>query len=959
VAFSKEKAHERAERHAARGQHDRAAREYQSIVDNDPKDIRAWLMLADCLARSGDRATAVARYLQVAEFYASQKAHQKALAVYRQVLTLEPSRLDVHFKTATLNRELGRVHDAIASYEHIAQAQMQAGRTDEALKTYRVIADSDPSIVSKRLRLAELYSRENRLEEAVASFTAAGRVLLETNRLADYVRVAERLLYHREDDRATIRELARVYLKLGDARRALMKLNALLQMDHEDVIGLELLGDTFMAMGRADKASSVMVELIRKLRSRGREGEHDAIRVLNKARQWDPRNAELVRLQHELEHDDGREVEHGVLRVDDDVPSIDEIDPPEEGVELMEDDLVELDEDDFEEEAEPHSVPAAVYDEAPTQPTSEHDEDFDKVLFEARVYVKYRLFDHALEHVQELLAQQPRHVGALSLRARALTELGRRVEAGQAHIEVAELLWGKDVKLALEHVEAALECDPQRSDAPVLRRRLLEGGGASAPAPAAASSSTLVLDEQASGFDLVDEAESDFSIEVSDFEDESEAPSTVRAGTGRQYPVEDRFGLGEGEPQSPPKAPPSRPPTPDRAGSLSDRLLDEPSERVPLPVFDDLGSEPEPVEDSPSLAPSDDEFAEFELDPEAFADVDINIGAHPSPAPSKGAPSKGAPSKGAPSKGAPSKGAPSKGAPSKGAPSKGAPSKGAPATRVPASSLIARNPSKVPEPEPEPAIEMEFVAELGTDLLTDTADEPMPRSEPQRGFVDTSRWPDLSDELAEIRFFVDQGLEDDAELALAELRKRHPGHPALQTGAPQAAAEDHPRHSDGAKPLVDLASDEDEEAEAYLSAIFGGEDAHEPAASKSQVGVKANVTEGDARTYFDLGTAYREMGLVDESITQFELAADDPTWRSRALTMAATLRAHRGEAEEAVAQLKQAVATANTEDERCEAAYELATVYERLGNTGAAVEQLKTVTAGYRDRDERLSALLT
>ena len=32
---------------------------YQAIVEHDPKDIRAWLMLADCLVRCGDRAGAV------------------------------------------------------------------------------------------------------------------------------------------------------------------------------------------------------------------------------------------------------------------------------------------------------------------------------------------------------------------------------------------------------------------------------------------------------------------------------------------------------------------------------------------------------------------------------------------------------------------------------------------------------------------------------------------------------------------------------------------------------------------------------------------------------------------------------------------------------------------------------------------------------------------------------------
>src|SRR5690606_35146086 len=90
---------------------------------------------------------------------------------------------------------------------------------------------------------------------------------------------------------------------------------------------------------------------------------------------------------------------------------------------------------------------------------------FDKILFEARVYVKYRLFDHALDHVQALLEQQPNHVGALSLRARTLTELGRRAEAATVHVQVADLLSSEDPKLAIEHLEAALECDPQRSDA--------------------------------------------------------------------------------------------------------------------------------------------------------------------------------------------------------------------------------------------------------------------------------------------------------------------------------------------------------------------------------------------------------------------------------------------------------------------------------------------------------------
>ena len=170
MAFSKPKAHERAERYAAKGQHDRAAREYQSIVEHDPKDIRAWLMLADCLVRTGDKVGAVERYVRVAEYYVEAKEHNKALAVYGQVLALDRQRLDIQVKVAALNLRLGKTQDGIAIYERVAHAQVQMGRIGDALATYRIVADADPTVVARRLRLAELYSREKRTADAVEAF---------------------------------------------------------------------------------------------------------------------------------------------------------------------------------------------------------------------------------------------------------------------------------------------------------------------------------------------------------------------------------------------------------------------------------------------------------------------------------------------------------------------------------------------------------------------------------------------------------------------------------------------------------------------------------------------------------------------------------------------------------------------------------------------------------------------
>src|SRR5690606_9960620 len=96
-------------------------------------------------------------------------------------------------------------------------------------------------------------------------------------------------------------------------------------------------------------------------------------------------------------------------------------------------------------------------------------------------------------------------------------------------------------------------------------------------------------------------------------------------------------------------------------------------------------------------------------------------------------------------------------------------------------------------------------------------------------------------------------------------------------------------------------------------------------------------------------------GLIDDALTQFGLAAADATWQSRAKVMIADLRILRGEPEVAIAALREAVDSANDEDERDAAQYRLAEVYITLGDTAAAAAALREVSPGYRDRDELLA----
>ena len=70
MAVNREKALTAAAKFASKGQHDRAAKEYISIIEADPSDVRSWLLLAEALVNAGDKVGALERYLHVGKHYA-------------------------------------------------------------------------------------------------------------------------------------------------------------------------------------------------------------------------------------------------------------------------------------------------------------------------------------------------------------------------------------------------------------------------------------------------------------------------------------------------------------------------------------------------------------------------------------------------------------------------------------------------------------------------------------------------------------------------------------------------------------------------------------------------------------------------------------------------------------------------------------------------------------------------
>ena len=263
MATNKEKFLAAAVKLVEKGQNDKAVKEYLKVVAEDDKDIRVWLKIGDLFVKLAKHKEAADAYQKVAQFYSEQGNYRKAVAVYKQIVKIEPRLVDVQQKLADLCKDLGIVSDALLHYEAVASFYQSEGRTRDALKAFKQMVDLEPDNVASRIKLAELYSKESMTRESVQEFTRAAEYLKDHDRVDDFMKVAERLLFLSPDNYGLAREIAGLYINRGDARRALPKLQLCFKADPRDIETLKLLASAFEALGQNPKTLSVLKELAR------------------------------------------------------------------------------------------------------------------------------------------------------------------------------------------------------------------------------------------------------------------------------------------------------------------------------------------------------------------------------------------------------------------------------------------------------------------------------------------------------------------------------------------------------------------------------------------------------------------------------------------------------------------------------------------------------------------------
>jgi len=257
--FNKQKALSAAEKFVQQGKLQNAIAEYEKVLKADPKELTVSNTIGDLYARLGQGDKAVESFKSVGDAYAAQGFTVKAIAMYKKLTKLKPT-LESVLRLAELYTQQGLFNDARAQYLQVAEEFLRSGELEQAVRIFQKTLEMDPENVAMRTRLAEVYIRLNKKTEAWQLFAAAADSLRARGQLGPAEEILNRMLTLDPSNSHALLLRGRNAFDSGDMAGAIQNLEKVADLDsHSD--GLRALMQAYLQSGRLPEAGNLAAKL--------------------------------------------------------------------------------------------------------------------------------------------------------------------------------------------------------------------------------------------------------------------------------------------------------------------------------------------------------------------------------------------------------------------------------------------------------------------------------------------------------------------------------------------------------------------------------------------------------------------------------------------------------------------------------------------------------------------------
>ena len=230
----KEKILAKAQKFLEKGNIDKAAAEYKAVIAIDPADVMVRLRLGDLYAKLNSKDEAIKEYNEVAKIHTNKGFYLKAIAVYKQILKLDESSLEVHNKLADLYTKQRLIADAMSEFSYIVNVYEKKGRTNDAFDLVKKMVSIDPENIGIKLRLADMHLKLGYDKDARVEYKWVYDKLMSQGKFDKAEKIYFELYKVNPRDADVTEGLVEVYRKLGNKREFLEYSHALLNIYKDD-----------------------------------------------------------------------------------------------------------------------------------------------------------------------------------------------------------------------------------------------------------------------------------------------------------------------------------------------------------------------------------------------------------------------------------------------------------------------------------------------------------------------------------------------------------------------------------------------------------------------------------------------------------------------------------------------------------------------------------------------------
>jgi len=227
MAYNKSKYVEAAQKLLNQGKVAQAIAEYQQILKYESKDQVTLMTIGELYIRQGETFQAIDYFERLAQIFVGDGFLTKAIAVYKRIAKLAPEEIRPLERLADLYVQQGVMSEARPLFLQLAEIHLKNNRQPEAISLLKKLLLAEPDNIRIQIRLADLYQAMGQTADAIEAYVSAAQRALARADHAECERLADKALKLDSGNSAAVTVKARSYSAQGNVKQAAAVLKVL------------------------------------------------------------------------------------------------------------------------------------------------------------------------------------------------------------------------------------------------------------------------------------------------------------------------------------------------------------------------------------------------------------------------------------------------------------------------------------------------------------------------------------------------------------------------------------------------------------------------------------------------------------------------------------------------------------------------------------------------------------